>query len=252
MVLGGRDVGKSSFCRALAERLAAGTGPVHLLDCDLGQKLVGPPACVTLAMFAEGDFRLQAMRFLGVTNPATDMAGVVAACARLANRAGDGRLIVNTSGLISGPGVPLKRWKVEALDPDCLVAIAYAGELEQVLAPLPRSSVMRLSPSTAARTKSSSQRALGRDAALKEALRRAVRQPLGDAVVEELVRHPPPPGTLRVCGLADADGEDMSVGLARATGTAIEPWVFTAPVPRQIFRIRLGMAAESEVVDLSP
>jgi polynucleotide 5'-kinase involved in rRNA processing len=82
-VLGERDQGKSTFCRVLLERLElfpvlmnreklrpifAGalphrqTGPTlagsalaqggagaWLLDADVGQKMIGPPACVTLA-----------------------------------------------------------------------------------------------------------------------------------------------------------------------------------------------------------
>jgi polynucleotide 5'-kinase involved in rRNA processing len=46
------------------------------------------------------------------------MVGVVAATARLAAAACVDRLLVNTSGLVTGPGVALKRWKIEALNPD--------------------------------------------------------------------------------------------------------------------------------------
>src|SRR3954453_16489645 len=47
LVVGAVDRGKSTFCRFLAQQLAiAGIG-VTLLDTDPGQKMLGPPACVT-------------------------------------------------------------------------------------------------------------------------------------------------------------------------------------------------------------
>jgi polynucleotide 5'-hydroxyl-kinase GRC3/NOL9 len=49
LVLGAKDAGKSSFCRVLLRQAARAGRPAELLDADPGQKLVGPPACVTLA-----------------------------------------------------------------------------------------------------------------------------------------------------------------------------------------------------------
>ena len=46
IVLGGTDVGKSSFLRFLARVLVRRGQTVALLDTDLGQKMVGPPACL--------------------------------------------------------------------------------------------------------------------------------------------------------------------------------------------------------------
>src|SRR3954451_21991417 len=49
LVLGAADVGKSTFCRFLLGHLRARGRRTALLDTDVGQKTVGPPACVTLA-----------------------------------------------------------------------------------------------------------------------------------------------------------------------------------------------------------
>jgi polynucleotide 5'-hydroxyl-kinase GRC3/NOL9 len=48
LVLGGVDADKSSFCRLLRRNAAEAGRAVELLDADLGQKLAGPPGCVTL------------------------------------------------------------------------------------------------------------------------------------------------------------------------------------------------------------
>lgn len=143
-MLGGTDAGRSSFCRFLGRFLSQRGHRVGLLDTDLGQKLIGPPACVTLGAFgATAELKLERIRFVGEVSPAASIAGVVAASARLAGESGCDRLIANTSGLITGPGIPLKRWKLDALDPDHVVAIGRGGELAPLLA---SAGVARASP----------------------------------------------------------------------------------------------------------
>jgi polynucleotide 5'-hydroxyl-kinase GRC3/NOL9 len=153
VVLGGTDVGKSSFCRLLCGRLASLHQRVALLDADLGQKVVGPPACVSLASCTADSVDLLRIRFVGEASAAANIPGVIAATARLAGSSSIDRLVVNTSGLITGPGIPLKRWKLDALDADHIVAIARHDELAPVLQALPPDRVHRLRPSPLARRK---------------------------------------------------------------------------------------------------
>ena len=99
IVLGGTDVGKSNFLRFLARVLGERGQTVALLDTDLGQKMVGPPACVVLARCtAEVELQVERIRFVGETSPAANMSGVIAASARLAAAACVERVLVNTSG----------------------------------------------------------------------------------------------------------------------------------------------------------
>jgi polynucleotide 5'-hydroxyl-kinase GRC3/NOL9 len=241
VVLGATDVGKSSFCRFLGGMLAQRGGWVGLLDTDLGQKMIGPPACVTLGSWsADGGLQLDRIRFVGEASPVANMAGVIAASARLANAAACDRLIVNTSGLVHGPGRALKRWKLDALDPCQVVAIAHAGELEPVLAPLPR--VHRLRPSPEARRKSPAVRERNRRLALLAALGDCRAMALPGAVIEELRRTPPAPEQLRLCGLADPEGEDRGIGLVRGCDLAERREVWSSLDPEAVHRVRLGMA----------
>ncbi len=249
VVLGARDRGKSTFCRYLAQRLADQAGTVGVLDCDLGQKLVGPPACVTLA-FADprGALDLARLRFVGETNPVLAMAGVIASVARLAGQAGGHQLVVNTSGLIGGPGLALKRWKLDALYPDWVVALAESDELEPILRPLPPDRLVRLAPSPAARRKSEGARARSRREGLADALAGAVPQRLREVAFEELLRDPTPVGP-RLCGLADEHGEDLGIGVVTADAL---PWVKTAVDLARVRRVRLGMALPDAAVSRAP
>ncbi len=242
VVLGGTDVGKSSFCRLLSSHLASEGQRVALLDADLGQKMIGPPACVSLARCtAAGSLDLQHIRFVGEVSAAANMAGTIAATARLAGASNADRLVVNTSGLVTGPGVALKRWKLDALDPDRVVAIASADELAAVLTGLPSDRVHFLRPSSAARRKSSSLRGSNRRSSLLAALGECRPVSLPGLVAEDLLRSPPAGDTLRLCGLADETGEDRSLGLVWWFDYLERQEVWTGLVGFQPHRIRVGM-----------
>jgi hypothetical protein len=106
VVLGGTDIGKSSFCRLLCSHIASLNQRAALLDTDLGQKMIGPPACVSLATCAADTLDLKRIRFVGEASAAANIPGVIASTARLARESSADRLVVNTSGLITGPASP--------------------------------------------------------------------------------------------------------------------------------------------------
>jgi polynucleotide 5'-hydroxyl-kinase GRC3/NOL9 len=238
-VLGERDQGKSTFCRVLLERLEASGGAAWLLDADVGQKMIGPPACITLAEQEPGGLRLRRIRFVGDTNPALAIPAAVAAAARLSHVEEEARLVVNTSGLVAGPGIALKRWTLDALDPELIVSVGESEALDAVLAAQSPDRLIRLAPSPAARRKSGPAREASRLAAFCEALRGATWRPAGEAVVEDLQRAPPPAGAFRLCGVADRDGEDLALGLFDPQQARLMSSVETA----RVRRLRLGMAA---------
>ena len=244
IVLGGTDVGKSSFLRFLARVLVRRGQTVALLDTDLGQKMVGPPACVVLAHFTpDGELRTERICFVGETSPAANMAGIIAATARLAAAAAAcvDRLLVNTSGLVAGPGVALKRWKLEALSPDQIVALARADELAPIVGPLVASTVHHLQPSLAARRKSSSAREENRRAALIAALGQYRPLSLPFLRIEDLRRSTVPLAALRLCGLTDDLGNDVGLGLVRWPGHEERQQVWTGLAPTNLVRLRLGI-----------
>jgi polynucleotide 5'-hydroxyl-kinase GRC3/NOL9 len=249
LVLGAGDRGKSTLCRFLAAdpRL----GKPWLLDTDPGQKLIGPPACVTAGPIGGASPRLY---FVGGVDPVRRIAMIVAGAARLASGLVEdrsaGRLLINTGGMVDGPGRLLKRLKIDALRPDWIVALQHGEELEPLLAPLPPGRVHRLAPSPAAFGKTPLARAALRQAALSEALRGARSLDLSCVVYEMLERsNGLEQHCGKLCGLTDRDGEEQGIGvLTGADVPAGTATVFTSVPPDRIRRIRIGMALKPEIL----
>lgn len=60
--------------------------------------------------------------------------------------------------------------------------------------------------------------------------------------IEDLHRSPPPTGALRLCGLADATGQDRAVGLVRWSEYLDRQEVWTGLLDFRPERMRLGMS----------
>jgi polynucleotide 5'-hydroxyl-kinase GRC3/NOL9 len=142
MVLGAPDTGKSTLCRYLVYKTFAGGRPAALVDLDLGQSHLGPPGALGLELFPPrlpGDDSLHpdGLYFIGQTSPLGSTLEVAVGCRALADQAarrGVDRLVVNTSGLVHGPGaLRLKRAQVELLQPRLLLGLQRGEELELLL-----------------------------------------------------------------------------------------------------------------------
>lgn len=141
LLLGASDAGKTTLAQWLLRALAAGGRRVALLDGDIGQSTIGPPATAGLAFVASGstDPPLEpiALRFIGAVSPSGVMLPLVAALKRLAEKAlasGADVLLVDTTGLVLGPlGRRLKFHKIELLAPRHLIALQREAELEPIL-----------------------------------------------------------------------------------------------------------------------
>jgi polynucleotide 5'-hydroxyl-kinase GRC3/NOL9 len=130
--------------RDLANAFHAAGARVALVDADIGQSEIGPPTTVGLGEVTGplgrlGDAALLALRFVGATSPARDQVATVVGTRRLVDRAlalGFERVIVDTGGLVRGElGQRLKQAKIDALDPDVVIALQRDGECEAILAP---------------------------------------------------------------------------------------------------------------------
>jgi len=173
LVVGATDVGKSTFCGLLAQRAAAAGTRTAVLDSDTGQQDIGPPACIGMAWAQPEATRLDelplaGMHFVGATSPLGHLLELVAGLAALRRSAyaqGTAFLVVDTTGLVEGPGLGLKWAKVSALRPRTLVAIQRGDELEPLLVPYrtrERPTVLRVTPSPLARARSPQVRAARR------------------------------------------------------------------------------------------
>jgi polynucleotide 5'-hydroxyl-kinase GRC3/NOL9 len=123
-VLGPTDAGKSSFCSALLIDAARRARRVVLLDADVGQKVVGPPACVTLGRW-DGALKLSSLAFVGTTDPLRGWRALLEGARRMIAetiQAVD-LTLVNTDGLLTGPGVRLKRALLDVVEPHGVVIL---------------------------------------------------------------------------------------------------------------------------------
>jgi polynucleotide 5'-hydroxyl-kinase GRC3/NOL9 len=224
LVIGASDTGKSSLVTDLAGALAAGGGPVAIVDADLGQSDVGPPTTVGLGRVRGpierlADAELLGLEFLGVTSPVTCLGETADATARQVRRAldaGCARVLVDTSGLVQGGlGVALKRLKIARVAPDVLLVLQAADECEAILRALPRPApaVVRLPAAPAAR-RSAAARRRARQRALDAHLAGAV------TVTLDLARVPARPA-LPGRGPATIDAAGALVGLDARDGRTL-------------------------------
>lgn len=136
LVIGGSAVGKSSFCRYLADALLTRQTEVALIDADIGQSSLGPPAAVALGYPAlPVDFSTvspAAYYFVGSTGPIGRFLPLVIGTARLAREARGAFVIVDTTGLVHDSGRVLKNYKIEAVRPDAIVTIERRDELAPI------------------------------------------------------------------------------------------------------------------------
>ncbi len=136
LVIGDSAVGKSSFCRYLANALLARQAEVAFVDADIGQSNLGPPAAVTLGYLTSPvDFSAvspSGYYFVGSTGPIGRFLPLVIGTANLAREARGTFVIVDTTGLVHGSGRILKGYKIEAVRPDVIVAIERRNELAPI------------------------------------------------------------------------------------------------------------------------
>jgi polynucleotide 5'-hydroxyl-kinase GRC3/NOL9 len=149
VLVGGLDTGKTSLSRSVLTAAVEAGRPAALLDADVGQKTVGPPATVTLKMVRSaadlepGSLAVaDEMSFVGSTSAQGHLLPVVAGVARLHRRAKDegaDLVVVDTSGLVSGiTGQVLKYHKVELLEPDLVIGLQRGEELLPLLGVIQR------------------------------------------------------------------------------------------------------------------
>jgi len=146
MLIGGLDTGKTTIAmEAVRIALSEGRTPV-LVDADVGNSTVGPPACVGMKVFSsEADLETldqpDALQFVGAVTPSRLVLQHVVATAVTVDRAkalGD-VVIIDTTAVASGvAGETLKYHKTELCRPEKIVALQRGEEMEPVVGMLRR------------------------------------------------------------------------------------------------------------------
>jgi polynucleotide 5'-hydroxyl-kinase GRC3/NOL9 len=141
-VIGANDTGKTTVVKYLVEKCAQRGFKVGLIDADIGQSFIGPPATIGMTLIDEYNpisfEKLPTyLRFIGATSPAGHISSTIEGIKKLVDKAQDSGaeiIIIDTTGLISGTvGCELKRRKFELIKPDRIIAIQRSNELEALL-----------------------------------------------------------------------------------------------------------------------
>lgn len=145
-LIGGMDTGKSTMAVAIAREALSRGRSVALVDADIGNSTIGPPACVGLKIIrSESDLidraRADRLHFVGGISPDRLVLQHVIATTALAHAGSESAdlVIIDTTGTTSGViGQTLKYHKVELIRPDIVLALQRGGELEPVIGMLRR------------------------------------------------------------------------------------------------------------------
>ena len=142
MVLGTVDSGKTSFCTYLVNKVLGEKRKVAVLDGDLGQSDIGPPATVAYAFVTRPITDLFSLRaknafFIGETSSGKVADKVITALVSLKKEvlANNGEFVVmNTDGWVDGEcAVNYKMRLVEELAPDVIFFIQQKDELAPLI-----------------------------------------------------------------------------------------------------------------------
>jgi polynucleotide 5'-hydroxyl-kinase GRC3/NOL9 len=257
-VIGNPGLGKSHLVRYLAGELTARGRRVALLSADMGQAVVGPPACLGLALTPPWR-EPAALWFIGDTTPVGHLLPAVVGAAQLAQRArqqGAEVLLIDTTGLAEGPlARVLKYHKAVAVGADHVVALQREAELEPLLTLLAGvcPAIHRLAPVAAAYNRTPADRALYRRARFRDHFQNGAIQefPLSQTIGLDWAPLTPSQGPRAgtVVGLIDRAGFCLSLGIVEETKAdrlaVYTAWRDAAAVNRvQVGRLRLNREGE--------
>ena len=238
ILLGGTDTGKTTLANFLIFNLCSRGLRVALVDADIGQSTLGPPATIGLSEFKsdpgwEVVLSPPKIFFVGSTTPEghfpLHLKGVKKIVDKAISYATD-LILVDTTGFVSGEaGKELKRRKIDLISPRFILALQRSDELEPILELYKENSlykIFRLPLSEKVRTRSMEERRINRANKFRDYFRDSVIQELAveEVQIDGEVLDPsglpiPPDWALRIngilIGLKDGNDETLALALTR-------------------------------------
>ncbi len=228
LLLGAADTGKTTLLNALAYRLAQ-SQPVALVDADVGQSHIGPPATVGWAVIdsqtaARPEYPAKGIAFVGDITPVGHLLQLTAAmvvCVEQAAQAAD-VVLIDTPGLVTGGAACTLWWTVQQLvRPQWILAVQREDEMGEVLRGLHPgvSAIELIAAPPQLRRKSPEARQEHRRRLFEDYFQGAAAHTLDfRALAVQTTRGLMPENTTgRLVGLSDATGRDIAIGV-------IEQW----------------------------
>jgi len=139
LILGAADTGKTTLTAALAKHAVA-RQTVGIVDADIGQSHIGPPATVGWAL-ADGntDFsqlKAKGISFVGDVTPVGHLLQLTVAIVQCVQQSSEaaGLIIIDTPGFVHGPAAAALWWTVQRiLKPASILAVQRSDELKDIL-----------------------------------------------------------------------------------------------------------------------
>ncbi|NPB02558.1 MAG: hypothetical protein GXO28_06600 [Methanopyri archaeon] len=142
MVIGPVDSGKTTLVTFLTNELVERGLRVGIVDADVGQSDVGPPAVVSLGIAEEpvhdlGEIDMRWGYFVGSITPSGHLLQTTVGVRRMvdeAKREGVDAVLIDTSGMVhGGPARALKLHKVDAVRPSHVAILNKDGQVSHIV-----------------------------------------------------------------------------------------------------------------------
>jgi len=238
ILLGGTDTGKTTLAKFLISHLCQRGLKVGLVDTDIGQSFLGPPATISLALFKshpDWDIILSSPEifFVGSTTPEGHFPIHLKGVKRMLDKVssyGPEVILVDTTGFVSGEaGRELKRRKIDLVSPHFILALQKDDEIEPILEQYKENAlykIYRMPLSEQVRSRSMEERRINRTNKFRDYFKHSVIQELAmeEVQIEGEVLDPsgallPLDWSLRIngllTGLKDGDDDTLALGLIR-------------------------------------
>jgi polynucleotide 5'-hydroxyl-kinase GRC3/NOL9 len=174
IIIGATDTGKTTLANFLTLNLCRRGLKVALVDADIGQSTLGPPATIGFAVFkSDPDWEVvlssPEIFLVGSTTPEGHFPLFLKGVKRMVDKAlscGTELILVDTTGFVLGEaGKELKKRKIDLISPRFILALQKSDEIEHILdlyQENPLCKILRLPLSEKARTRSMEERRTNR------------------------------------------------------------------------------------------
>lgn len=140
IILGPTDVGKSTLCVYLVNKLLNDLQNLRVIDADIGQTDLGPPTTIARAAALQPIASLpelapDARLFIGHTSPSYVQRKLIRGIQKLSSKCEGALTIINTDGWIAERDAIL--YKIDLItnvNPELVLGLEYADELQPILA----------------------------------------------------------------------------------------------------------------------
>ncbi|MFN4336461.1 MAG: Clp1/GlmU family protein [Candidatus Nitrosocaldus sp.] len=128
ILVGATDTGKSTLAAYISNIIVAEGLTVGIVDSDIGQGDIAPPACMGSCMVREQvldlrDLKADEYYFIGRITPAGVEDHIIRGVMHLINSLNTDMVIVNTDGYVNEQGLRYKARMVESVDADMIVIL---------------------------------------------------------------------------------------------------------------------------------